>query len=594
VECQFRSLQSCPRSEYHLDRMLKSLPESLDETYERMLCKIDSHATEDARRILTLLCFASRPLTVHELIDGIAVEVANGAGLDQKRRLQDANDIHGICPGLIEISLDSTSSANASATDHEQTVHIAHFSVQEYLESERIRHQQARMFSLSSATAHAEILQICLLYLLEPALSKTRPIKSIREAFPLGHYAAEFWYYHYQEAGSPGKLNELISKLFQREDSFETWIRLYDMDYHSWGNEIGIIGGSPIYYASLLGIDQVLDELIYVEQRGYATAFSVTFPRKAGISTRIDSRGSYLGNTPQAESLSASEAVVQQPLEKNMEDISHNVRDHPALQAIISEGHDSVAEVLLDKCTDVNAQGGYFGNALQAASFKGHESVVRLLLERGADVNAQGGWHGTALHAASSRGHESVVQLLLNEGADLATARGGLNRTNALQAASFGGRQTVVKLLLDKGADVDAQGGHYGNALQAASYRGHESVVKLLVDRGADVNAQSGWYGNALHAASSRGHESVVRVLFNQGANVNARNVHGDALQAASYEGHLSIVKYLLDNGADVNAQGGKYRNALHAASCGGHGPVLQLLLDRGAIRTQTLESQGK
>jgi predicted kinase len=40
---------------------------------------------------------------------------------------------------------------------------------------------------------------------------------------------------------------------------------------------------------------------------------------------------------------------------------------------------------------DVNAQGGYYGNALQAASFKGHQGVVKLLLEEGADVIADGG-----------------------------------------------------------------------------------------------------------------------------------------------------------------------------------------------------------
>jgi ankyrin repeat protein len=39
--------------------------------------------------------------------------------------------------------------------------------------------------------------------------------------------------------------------------------------------------------------------------------------------------------------------------------------------------------LLLDKGVDVNAQGGYYGNALQAASDEGHDSVVTLLLEKG-------------------------------------------------------------------------------------------------------------------------------------------------------------------------------------------------------------------
>jgi hypothetical protein len=80
-------------------------------------------------------------------------------------------------------------------------------------------------------------------------------------------------------------------------------------------------------------------------------------------------------------------------------------------------GHDAVVQLLLDKGADVNAQGGYYGNALYAASEGGHEQVVKMLLDTGADVNAQGGYYSNALQAASARGHEQVVNLLLDRGA---------------------------------------------------------------------------------------------------------------------------------------------------------------------------------
>jgi ankyrin repeat domain-containing protein 50 len=37
------------------------------------------------------------------------------------------------------------------------TLRIAHFSVQEYLESDRVRQQKAAVFVIESASAHAEI-----------------------------------------------------------------------------------------------------------------------------------------------------------------------------------------------------------------------------------------------------------------------------------------------------------------------------------------------------------------------------------------------------------------------------------------------------
>jgi ankyrin repeat protein len=74
---------------------------------------------------------------------------------------------------------------------------------------------------------------------------------------------------------------------------------------------------------------------------------------------------------------------------------------------------------LLDNGADVNAQGGYYGNALQAASVRGYQEITQLLLDKGADVNAQGRYYGNALQAATVRGqqaaqcHNEIVQLLL-------------------------------------------------------------------------------------------------------------------------------------------------------------------------------------
>lgn len=54
-----------------------------------------------------------------------------------------------------------------------------------------------------------------------------------------------------------------------------------------------------------------------------------------------------------------------------------------------------------EKGADINAQGGYYGNALHAASHRSHKQVVQLLLDEGADVNAQDGEYDDALLAAS-------------------------------------------------------------------------------------------------------------------------------------------------------------------------------------------------
>ncbi|MCJ1470198.1 hypothetical protein MMC07_008843, partial [Pseudocyphellaria aurata] len=76
-----------------------------------------------------------------------------------------------------------------------------------------------------------------------------------------------------------------------------------------------------------------------------------------------------------------------------------------------------IVGLLLDKGADVNAQGGYYGNALQAASWRGHQQIVELLLDKGADANLQGGKYGNALQAASEKGRWQIVELLHDKGA---------------------------------------------------------------------------------------------------------------------------------------------------------------------------------
>jgi ankyrin repeat protein len=283
-------------------------------------------------------------------------------------------------------------------------------------------------------------------------------------------------------------------------------------------------------------------------------------------------------------SLFGHNTVVQMLLDKGADVNAQGGYYGNALQAASERGHEQVVKMLLNKGAKVNAQGGRYGNALYAASERGHEQVVKILLDKDAKVNAQGAEHCNALQAASARGNEQVVKMLLNKGAEV-NAQGGLC-SNALQAASARGNEQVVKMLLNKGAEVNAQGGLCSNALQAASERGHEQVVKILLDKGAKVNAQGEEYSNALQAASFGGHEAVVKLLLNKDANINAQGgEYGNALQAASFGGHEAVVKLLLNKDADINAQGGEYINALHAASYRGHEAVVKLLLDNGAFR---------
>ena len=66
---------------------------------------------------------------------------------------------------------------------------------------------------------------------------------------------------------------------------------------------------------------------------------------------------------------------------------------------------------LVDAGTDVNAQGGPFGNVLLAAIEHAHPNTVLMLLERGADARATRE-KGDALAAARESRNDEIIKLV--------------------------------------------------------------------------------------------------------------------------------------------------------------------------------------
>jgi hypothetical protein len=76
VFCQLEILRHClPPS---VRGILEELPESLDETYERILREIRKPNQEHAHRLLQSLVAAVRPLRVKELAEVLAVDFTEG------------------------------------------------------------------------------------------------------------------------------------------------------------------------------------------------------------------------------------------------------------------------------------------------------------------------------------------------------------------------------------------------------------------------------------------------------------------------------------------------------------------------------------
>jgi ankyrin repeat protein len=509
-----------------LRKSLSTLPPTLDQTYDRILSTISKEDAQYAKRILQWLTFSARPLFVKEVAEVLAIDVERDPAFDRDEVLEDPLEVLNICSSLV-IFTDSPNGIIA----------LAHYSVQEYLVSDRIRQGHAKQYSMQEAECHSAITKGCLKYLLQLAQPLSKDALKISA---LAKYSAQYWSSHLRNSG---RNLEEVSRLAMDMMSTErpeclTWIQIYDPDRMFARPDLDRSLKSlapPLYYASLLGLSMVTKLLL-------------------GKGADVNAQGGSHGS---------------------------------ALQAASAKGYEQVVEILLEGGAKVNAQDEYH-SVLQAASARGHERVVKILLDNNANVNAQSRGYRTALQEASASGHVQVVKILLDRDADIHLQRGFYG--GPLQLASAAGHEQVVKLLINRGAIVNAHTESFDTALHAASRSGHEQIVKLLLEAGADVNikGQSGWYTSALHAASGSGHEQIVKLLLEAGVDSNVirqESYYSNALQSASAKGFMQVVEMLLKAGADVNAttQFMNYQTALQAASTGDHKQVVQMLLDAGA-----------
>ncbi|KAL5462753.1 hypothetical protein PMIN06_001446 [Paraphaeosphaeria minitans] len=551
--CQLDRLGKC-RNRAMLRKSLATLPPTLDQTYDCILSAISEEDSDYAIRILQWLTFSERPMSVEEIAEVVALDAARDPSFERNEVLEDPLDVLNICSSLVTVTVVLT----------RRIVALAHYSVQEYLLSDRIKEGLAKQYGMEKNECQTSITVGCLKYLaqLQQPLSE-----ETLQAFALAPYVARFWSHHLRktEDDMEGVSHLALATLSADKPAYFTWLQLNNPDWPE--DKPNMQKGresiaAPLYYAALLSLNTITKMLL---DQG----------------AEINAQGGEFGNALQAASQAGHERIVKTLLGNKNTDVNAQGGFYgSALQAASFEGHEQVVQMLLTNA-DVNMQGGFYGNALQAASLGGHERIVKLLLDDNANINIQGGKYGNALQAASWGRHEQVVHLLLSN-ADV-NAQGGMFG-NALQAASHGGNERIVRTLLDANANVNAQGGACVNALQAAAMKGHVSVVKTLLNHGAEVNAQVGFYANALQVAASEGHAQVVQILLDMGAEVNAQGGYfGSALQAASYGRHTHVVVILLASQADVNIQGGYHGSALQAASRRGDEQIVQMLLDSGA-----------
>jgi ankyrin repeat protein len=480
VYCQLETLRHClPPS---IRGILDELPETLDETYERVLRDINKANREHAHRLLQCLSVAIRPLRVDELAEVLAVDF-DAVGRDGIPRLNpdwrwedQQQAVLSTCSSLVAIVDDGSA----------QVVQFSHFSVKEYLTSKRLASSSGDIsqYHILLGPAHKFVAQACLgvLFHLDDQVNKA----NARE-IPLAEYAAQHWVKHAQFESVSSSIQDSIEHFFCADEPRSAWLRVCDVD-ELWVNFFYSVetDGGPLYYAALCGFYAVVEHLIV----------------------------------------------------KHLRDVyAEGVHKETPLMGALRGGHSEVAELLLRYGANIDVRDEVEWTLLHRASILGLVDLAEWLLNHGADVNAKDRSLWTPLYRAIFYGDFKIAWILLEHKADISTRDivGMVALHLASRISNIHMRLNFMRLLLEHGADVNAQDDAGSTALHILASQNHypPSVEELclLLKYGANTDVEDNEGKTALQIALEKGHEETVGLLIEHGA----KKTQGSASTGAVY-----------------------------------------------------------
>ncbi len=362
--CQVDCLRRCfPAS---IRSTLADLPDGLDETYERTLLGIDKQKRKFAQRLFQCLLVSIRPLRVEELAEILAIRFDSAAPPRFNADWRPVNAEEAVlsaCSSLIAIV----------DRGGRQVVQFSHFSVKEYLTSERLSTAEERLsfYHILPEPAHTVLAHASLSVLLQ---LDDKIDRDTIGRLPLALYAARHWVEHAQFKGVSSQIQEIIERLFDpARPHFAAWVWLYDIDRY-WTEPMSTLHPTrpeavPLYYASLCGFCGLAEHLITVH------------------SSDVNSRGGSHTTPLHAASVKGHLEVASLLLESGADPNSRDIVDRVPLHRV--------------------SQGG------QVVMMESSLEIARLLMNYGAMVNVAGLKGDTPLHAAARSGYRNIAELLV-------------------------------------------------------------------------------------------------------------------------------------------------------------------------------------
>ena len=370
---------------------LRNLPKTLDDTYSRIFSGIDEAYRQEAKSALIWLAFAERPLQLEELAEATIIHPSSDPPFDPEERFPEPQNVLQILSSLVTVrglekgSCEENLGAyiwndddpwNSSSNPRPSaTITLAHYSVKEYLISDRIKQSGDQFFAINPTTSHAFIAESCLHYIMQYVNFSTTlgAWPADLQTLPLLDYTARYWSTHINSMPQDDQmaLNSLVLKLLLSAPYLPKWLQV-----HARTNIISAFHRSrPLEFENI----KVEQTLFYAVDLGLVH-------------------------------------VTQELLDRGSDPNAKDDYGETALHRVAINGNKPIALMLLKSGASVDAVNGYCQTPLHWAAWSENYEMVDMLLAWGADINAPNGGGETALHYAASD-HPKMLKFLLHEGA---------------------------------------------------------------------------------------------------------------------------------------------------------------------------------
>ena len=510
------------------------LPEGLNDTYDETMDRINCQHTDQAtlaRKVLSWVFYASRPLTMLEIQHALAVETGD-ENLDEDN-MPEEGLLLSVCNGLVT---------------HEKEggfLTLVHYTFQQYLE-----HKAQSLFP----DAQVEILRTCLTYLSFDEFEQgpchwERDFMVRLKRWPLLRYAVPEWGRLARQGAEQACRDMIISFLSQSAK-----------------------------------ISASVQVLLFKESR------VTIFARRRCFPSEVSARRRRLPSEVSALWLAAfygMEHIVSHLLASKMQNVDIKTTwGDTALHQASGCGNLEIVELLLSNGADVNVKDRSGNTSLHLASFFWSEFSASVASpSMGSEA---WGWMNRKVRTQDIS--LEVTRTLLDHGADVNAVN--LRGETALRLSIRNGRVSLTQLLLARGADVTLKDGPQAAPLTFAVANGNEEIAQVLLKHDLQRQVQCGVLDYAIRKAALRGRLSMLAILLSYSSKLPPPDSAGKSLlHNSAFGGNLNCFEYLENRGFDPRVLDKQKRTCLHHAAASPNkrsSAVLGYLIGKGLDPNQS------